>query len=61
MSAVGIGLGAAKDLLLALAAVSTSPAVQEAAKQWLVERAGIPQDKLDALIASEHAEPDPKK
>ena len=62
MSAVaGIGLSAGLELLIDLAKLGASPAIQEAARQWLVKKAGIPQDKLDALIAAEHLEPPPKE
>ena len=60
-SVVGVSIGAGVALLTELARLGASPAVQELVKQWLVARAGLPQEKLDALIASEHSEPDPKE
>jgi len=57
----GVGISAGMELLTELAKLGASPAIQELAKQWLVKRAGLPQEKLDALIAAEHPEPPPKE
>lgn len=57
---VGLSIGAGVELITALAQLGASPAMQQAAKEWLTKHEGIPQAPLDAAIAAQGHVGDPK-
>ena len=58
---VAITIESVLELLTALAQLGASPAVQQSVLTWLKERAGADNAIIEAALAKNHEQPEPKE